>query len=113
MVKKSTDLASTVANLAYTPTLLAYGWIIVHWPKSGVCLYLIALFVAYKSGAFHEFSRWPMVSKITVYSGTPFVVLGLYFSTMQTTYTMLIPLAVEVLLSIIGGLALRGFKSDI
>jgi hypothetical protein len=106
-MKKITDLAGTVANLAYTPTLLAYGWIVVHYVKSGLCLYLLALAVAYKTGAFERFDRWPIISKAVLYLGAPFIVLGLYFSTVPTSYSMLVPFFVQMLLSIVAGLSLR------
>jgi hypothetical protein len=106
-MRKVTDVASTVANLAYSPTLLAYGWIIVHYVKSGVCLYLFAMAVAYKTGAFEEFARWPIISKIVLCLGVPFIILGLYFSTSPTSYSMLTPLFVQMLLSIVAGLSLR------
>jgi hypothetical protein len=111
-MKKISDLSSAVANLVYTPTLLAYGWVLVGYVKSGVCLYLIALAVAYKSGAFDEFAIWPIISKVALYVGAPFIALGLYFSTQQTAYSMLIPLLAHTLLSIFAGLALRRLNSN-
>jgi hypothetical protein len=111
-MKKIGDLASAVANLVYTPTLLAYGWMLVGYVKSGVGLYVIALAVAYKSGAFDDFARWPTISKVALYVGAPFMGLGLYFSTRQTTYSMLIPLIAHALLSIFAGLALRRLNSN-
>jgi hypothetical protein len=110
-MKKISDLASTVANLVYTPTLLAYGWIVVHYVVSGVSLYLIALVVAYKTGAFEKFERWPMISKIVLYAGGPLIGLALYFSTMPTSYLMLIPFGIHVLLSVVAGLSLRSLNA--
>ena len=109
-MKGANDLASRAANLVYTPTLLAYGWIIVHYVVAGIGLYFIALVVAYKTGVFDNYARWPMVSKVALYTGVPYMVLGVYFSTQPTTYSMLIPAGLNVLLSIVGGLALRGLN---
>jgi hypothetical protein len=106
-MKKVTDVAGTVANLAYSPTLLAYAWITVHYIKSGFCLYLFAMVVAYKTGAFEDLERWPLISKIVLYLGVPFIVLGLYFPTLPTSYSMLTPFFVQMLLSIVAGLSLR------
>jgi hypothetical protein len=105
-MKKIDDIPSVVANLVYTPTLLAYAWIVVHYVWAGFCLYLIALVVAYLSGAFGAFRRWPRISKVALYVGVPFIILGLYFSLRPTSYWMLLPLALQALLSIVGGLAL-------
>jgi len=110
-MKRTDDLASTIANLVYTPTLLAYIGMIVHYAIAGACVYLIALAIAYKSGAFEKFASWPMVSKVALYSGVPFIFLGLYFSTQQPAYPMLIPLTIQGFLSIIAGLSLRSLKS--
>jgi hypothetical protein len=110
-MKKLSDLSTSVANLVYTPTLVAYVWIIIHWVKSGVGLYLIARFVAYKRGAFERYESWPTISKVVLYFSGPFLILGLFFSTKAPAYSMLIPLYVNGLLSVAAGLALRRLDS--
>lgn len=111
-MQKPKNLAEEIPSLVYTPTLIAYVWIVVHWVIAGVSLYLIALFVTYKSGAFDRLSQWPTVSKIVLYAGAPFIFLGLYFSTQPTRHSMIIPLFVQGLLSVVAWLALRSANSE-
>jgi hypothetical protein len=110
-MKKIDDLPSVVANLVYTPTLLAYAWMVVHYVWAGLCLYLFALVVAYLSGAFRDFRSWPRISRVALYAGVPFTILGLYFSSQPTSYWMLLPLALQSLLSIVAGLALHSLNA--
>lgn len=101
-------LADEISGLVYTPTLIAYVWMGLHLAIAGACLYLIALFVTYKSGAFNKLSQWPTLAKWVLYSGALLVLLGLYFSTRPTAYFMMIPLVIQAAFSIVGWLALRG-----
>jgi hypothetical protein len=107
-VQKRKKLANEISGVLYTPTLVAYTWIAVHFVIAGACVYIIALFISYKTGLLDRFSQWPVVSKWVSYSGALLVFLGLYFSTRPAGYFMIIPLAVQGAFSLIGWLALRG-----
>jgi len=105
-------LAIEIPTLLYTPTLIAYVWFVVHWVIAGAALYLIALFVTYKSGAFDRFSQWPVFPKIVLYEGAPFILFGLFLSTQPTQHWMIIPLCVQGLLSVVAWLSLRTADSE-
>jgi len=68
--------------------------------------------IAYRNGAFDTFSRWPMVSKIALYAGVPFIGLAIYFSTLPATYSMLIPVGIQAPLSIVAAYSLRRLKTN-
>jgi hypothetical protein len=111
-MKKRVDVASMVSNIVYTPTGIAYGWIVVHFVVAGVVLYLLGLFVSYRTGAFERFGSWPTSSKVAFYMGVPYIALALYFSTRTTTYSMAIPAIIYALVCIVGGLALRTLNAE-
>ncbi|HEY2782377.1 MAG TPA: hypothetical protein VGI90_16465 [Steroidobacteraceae bacterium] len=104
---KPKRLALEIPTLIYTPTLAAYVWIVVGWVVAGVALYLIAVFVTYKSGAFERLSQWPMLPKLVLYEGALFILFALILSTQPTQYWMIIPLGLQCVLNVIGWLSLR------
>jgi hypothetical protein len=105
---KGRDVGIAVSSVVFTPTIVAYCWIMGQYVLSGVILYAVAISAAYKMNLFTELRRWPMVSRISL-SGGP-VVLGFayYYATQRPTYWMLAPAMLYTILVIIGGLALRG-----
>ena len=80
--------------------------------STGLLLYAGSIAAAYKFGWFQRVSEWPLLSKITLACGLPLVGLGCYFSTIQTSYGMLIPVLIYAGLSLLGGLQLRRLNSD-
>jgi len=107
-VAKSKNLSKSVANVVYVPTALAYGWSFLGFVVSGLLLYLAFMALAYKMDLFEHLQRWPKISQAALYSGPPLVALGCLFSTLPTSYLMLIPTGIYAVLSILGGVALIG-----
>ena len=105
---KEKDLATSMANVVFTPTLLAYGWIMVGYVASGLVVYLLFLIAAYKMGLFRDVLAWPTVSKAALFWSPVHIAIALYCSTQKTSYQMLLPELAYLILVIAGGLALRG-----
>ncbi|HEY2782371.1 MAG TPA: hypothetical protein VGI90_16435 [Steroidobacteraceae bacterium] len=105
-VQKPKKLAVEIPTLIYTPTLVAYVWIVVGWVVAGVALYLIAVFVTYKSRAFESLSQWPMLPKLVLYEGALFILFALVLSTQPTQYWMIIPLGLQGVISVIAWVSL-------
>jgi len=82
------------ATIVDIPTGLAYGWIVVGFVTAGLLLYAFFMAAAIKIKLFSGLQRWPAISKLALFSGPPLIALGLYFSSLQTGYYMLIPLVV-------------------
>lgn len=104
----SKDLSVQMANVVFGPTLLAYFWIMVKYLFSGLILYGAFLIVGYKMGLFEEFGEWPRSSKAGLYGGPVLIAIGIYCSTQRTSYWMIGPGLLYMLLIIVGALALRG-----
>jgi hypothetical protein len=94
--------AKSIANVVHIPTGLAYVWIILGFVTAGLLLYAFFMAAAFKIKLFRGLQQWPAISKLALFSGPPLIVLGLYFSRIQTGYYMLIPLAVYYAISSFG-----------
>lgn len=107
-MKRSKNLSKSVANVVYSPTLLAFIWISVRYVVAGLVLYCVFMIFAYKMSLFEDVRKWPKISRMTLYCGPPLLGVGLYYSTQSFGYWMIIPLVIYGGLSIAGGLALMG-----
>jgi hypothetical protein len=105
MTQQRTE-AKLVANVVYIPTGLAYVWIYLGFVTAGMLLYTFFMVAAFKIELFRGLQQWPAISKLALFSGPPLIALGLYFSTMQTRYYMVIPLVVYFSISTFGGRAI-------
>jgi hypothetical protein len=94
--------AKTVDFVVHIPTGLAYAWIFLGFVTAGILLYTFFMAAAFKIKLFRELQQWSAISKLALFSGPPLIALGLYFSTIQTEYYMLIPLAVYYSISSFG-----------
>lgn len=95
----------TEDKLAYVvdiPTGLAYAWIFLGFVTAGMLLYIFFMAAAVKMKLFRGLQQWPAISKLALFSGPPLIALGLYFSTIQTRSSMLIPLVVYFSISTFG-----------
>ena len=110
-MKKDANYARSVANVLYTPTLLASALILLHWVLTGLCLFSLILFTAYKTDVFEQFARWPKFAKVVLYMGAGQILLSLYCSTTTIAYWMIIPTAIQALLNIIAYFVLRTINS--
>lgn len=90
----------------------AFIWLSAGYIRTGLLLYLASVAIAYRIGLFRRLREWPLSSKVTLACGPPLVALGWFFSTVQITYTMLIPILLYAALSMIGGMQLRKLNSD-
>jgi hypothetical protein len=100
-MQKRTE-AKLVANVVYIPTGLAYVWIYLGFVTAGTLLYIVFMAAAVKIKLFRRLQQWPVISKLALFGGPPLIALGLYFSTIQTRYYMVIPLAVYFSISTFG-----------
>jgi hypothetical protein len=107
-MRRPKNLSKSVANVIFSPTLLAYGWISLKYVIAGLILYFVSMIFAYKMWLFENVKSWPKVSLAALYCGPPLLGLGVYFSTQPFGYSMLIPLGIYLVLSIFGGFALVG-----
>lgn len=98
-----------VSTAVFVPTALAYAWMSIGYPRSGLALFLVFMVWSYLVGVFKRVSEWPLISKITLACGPPLIALGGYFGTEKTTYAMMMPGLLYCVLSIAGGLALQKF----
>ena len=71
------------------------------YPRSGLCLYLFALFIAYKTDTFELLRQWPLTAKIVLYAGPAELLLGLYFDSIKPHSWMLTLVFVHILAQII------------
>jgi hypothetical protein len=110
-MRKDANYARLVADVLYTPTLLAYAFIVLHWDWWGVGVYALSLFVAYRTGAFEKYGRWPTIAKFVLYLGLGQILLAVWFSTLTVAYWMIIPFVIQALLGIIAYFMLRGLNS--
>jgi len=106
-MKTNTSLSRSVANIVFTPTIIAYGWIVVKYVVAGLILYGVFAFGAYKLQLFQNLGNWPTLSKAALFLGPFLIGLGLYYSTQPPSYVVIVPGAVYGLLSVLAGLALR------
>lgn len=100
-----------VPSVVFGSAGFAYIWLMAGYVSTGLVLYAGSIAVAYKFGWLQRVSEWPLFSKITLACGLPLVGLGCYFSTIQTSYGMLIPVLIYAGLSLLGGLQLRKLDS--
>lgn len=107
-MKKPKNLSKSVANVVFSPTLLAFIWLVAGYIVAGLALYVVSMFLAYKMWLFENVRRWPRISRAPLYCGPPLLGVGLYLSTQPPSYSMIIPLVVYGALSVAGGLALVG-----
>jgi hypothetical protein len=106
------NAARQIADYVYTPTVGACALILVHFVWVGLGGYFFALFVAYKTATFEEFTQWPSIAKVALYSGPVQVLFALYCATQSMPdYWMMIPVSIQALLGIVAYLALR-FPDD-
>ncbi len=103
---RTASLASNVSSVVFSPTIMAYGLIVVGYVLWGIGLYLIFLGAAYKMHLFQRLRDWPISSRTALFLGVLLIGLGLYSSTQPVGYWMTIPALVYTVLSIVGGLAL-------
>lgn len=102
-----------MAKIVFGPTIVAYGWIILGYVVAGLVLYAVFVFAAYRLGLFQRISDWPWIAKFALASGLLLMGVGCFVSVLPSTYSMLIPAAVYVILTIFGGLALRAKNSEV
>jgi hypothetical protein len=94
-----------VAYVVDIPTGLAYVWILLGFVTAGLLLYVGFMAAAFRIALFRRFKEWPKISKIALFSGPLLLALGLYFSTIQISYSMLIPLVVYYSITTFGSRA--------
>jgi len=56
-------LSGAVSKVVYSPTLLAYGWIIVDYQFAGFALYGAVMALGYKMQFFEHLRQWPTSSR--------------------------------------------------
>ena len=100
-MQQRTD-AKLVAFVVHIPTGLAYAWIFLGFVTTGMLLYAFFMAAAFKIKLLRGLQQWSAISKLALCSGPPLIALGLYFSTKQTSYYMLIPLAAYYAISSFG-----------
>lgn len=101
-------LAGAVSRVVYSPTLLAYGWIIVDYQLAGFALYVVVMVLGYKMQLFEHVRQWPISSQTALVAGPVLLVMGAVLSLMRIAYWMLIPGLAYMVLGIVGGGALKG-----
>jgi len=89
--RRETKLVDFVVHI---PTGLAYAWIFLGFVTAGMLVYTFFMAAAFKIKLFRGLQQWFAISKLALVSGPPLIALGLYFSTIQTRYYLLVPLAV-------------------
>jgi hypothetical protein len=94
--------SKSVAYVVHLPTGVAYVWIILGFVTAGLFLYAFFTAAAFKIKLFGGLQQWSAIAKCGLFSGPPLIALGLYFSNIQTSYYMLIPLAVYFLITSMG-----------
>ena len=97
-----------MAQIVFGPTLLAYAWVMVRFVFAGLALYVICIAVGYKMGLFRALQAWPATSKLALFWSPAHIAIAIYWSTQTPSYLMLVPELAYMLLTIVGGLALRG-----
>jgi hypothetical protein len=97
--------AKLLAYVIDIPTGLAYAWIFLGFVTAGMLLYALFMAAPVKIKLFRGLRQWPAISRLALMSGPLLVALGLYFSTIQTSYYMVIPLIVYFSISIVSGRA--------
>jgi hypothetical protein len=85
--------AKLVGYVIHIPTGIAYAWIFLGFVTAGMLLYAFFMAAAFKINLLRGLQQWSAISKLALFSGPPLIALGLFFSTIQTSYYMLIPLA--------------------
>jgi hypothetical protein len=107
-MEKTENLSKAVANVIFGPTILAYGWVSLRYVAAGLAFYAVFMFGAYEIRLFEDVRKWPIISQVTLGGGPLLLCVGLYFSTQPYAYTILIPAAIYLVISIAGGIALMG-----
>src|ERR1700722_15250186 len=100
-MQQRTD-AKLVDYVIHLPIGLAYVWIFLGFVTAGLLLDIFFMAGAFKIKLFRELQQGPAISKLALFSGPPLIALGLYFSTIQTSYYMLIPLVVYYAITTFG-----------
>ena len=101
-------VSGAVSKVVYSPTLLAYAWIIVDYRLAGFALYVVVMALGYKMQLFEHVRQWPISSKTALAAGPVLLIMGAGFSLMRTAYWMLLPGFAYMVLIIVGGVALKG-----
>lgn len=91
-------------NVVEIPTGLAYGWIFLGFVTAGILLFALFMAAAFKIKLFDGLQQWPAISKLTLLSGPALIALGLYFSTIETSRYMVLPLIAYFLITSLGRL---------
>ena len=71
---------------------------------AGIVLYALFMVGAFKIKLFEGLQGWTMISKLTLLSGPVLIALGFYFSTIQSSIYMIVPLVVYFSTSSLGRL---------
>lgn len=108
---RPSDVAA-IPSVVFGSAGFAFIWLMAGYIATGLLLYVGSIAAAYKFGWFRRVREWPLFSKIALACGLPLVGLGCFFSTIQTSYSMVIPVLIYASLSLIGGLQLRRLNSD-
>jgi hypothetical protein len=104
---KASELPVSMAQIVFGPSLLAYAWIMAKFVFAGLAIYILALVVGYKMGLFRDIETWPVASKAALFWSPANIIIALYWSTRSPSYWMVVPALAYMLLTIVGGLALR------
>jgi len=107
-MRKPKNLPGQITNVVFTPTLLAYFWVVVKYTTSGLILYLVFMAVAYKMHLFEHLRTWPRISKLALICGPVLIATGVYCSAQAMTYWMIIPGIAYMALCMFGWRALVG-----
>jgi hypothetical protein len=99
-------------NVVEIPTGLAYVWISLGFVTAGLILYTVFMVAAFKIKLFEGLQWWPTISKLTLLGGPALIALGLYFSTVETSRHMIVPLLVYFSITSLGRLVISLRSKD-
>jgi hypothetical protein len=95
-----------ILNAVFVPAVIAYTFAMAEYVTVALVMYLCFVVVSYGVGVFEHLREWPRVTKVALAAGPVMVALGCGFSLIRTSYYMLIPAFIYLLLIAWGGGAL-------
>src|SRR6185437_5962527 len=107
MAKSRRRISDAVTQAVFLPTAVAYFCLVIGYLLTGLALYSGFIVVAYLVGWFKRVREWPLISKITLACGPPLLWLGYLFSRGNIADPTFAPGFMYLVLSLVGGFALR------
>ena len=78
---KSKRISDAVFQAVFVPTSVAYVCLVARYLRTGLILFTAFVSLSYMVGFFKGFTRWPLISKLTLACSAPLIVIGYFFST--------------------------------